>query len=158
MSAALRALRAAQSEREQSELRVAAARQNVDEHRRRSIVAPGVPVDAESLRWAHGYRVRLDEALVAEQQRCAALVEAERQAEQSVERARVALAECKGKVEVVQKRIDQAVKAQHNKAEAQAEESPQTAAVHAERASSTRYGNGVADREASDAIPTRPRS
>ncbi len=122
MSAALRALRAAQSEREQSELRVAAARQNVDEHRRRSIVARGVPVDAESLRWAHGYRVRLDEALVAEQQRCAALVEAERQAAQSVERARVALAECKGKVEVVQKRIDQALKAQRDKAEAQAEE------------------------------------
>ncbi len=122
LAAAVRQEQAAQRQRAQCEERERVASQRLLEHRALAAGRVREAVDADWLRAAHSYRQRLDAELSIEQQRVAEAKAVEARAASQLERERTALAEAKGRVEVVRKRIEAALKAQRDKAEAQAEE------------------------------------
>lgn len=122
LASAVNAHQSAQRARAQQELQLSAARDAVEAHREKSRVATAVTVATDWLRAAHAYRQRLVEAMQLEAQRLDEAHKAERHAQQACDAARLALAEAKGRREVVEKRIAAALKAQRDKVEAQAEE------------------------------------
>lgn len=122
MAKALRAHSEAQAWRAQCEQRRAEAREQREQFVRAQRVQQGARVDAASLSFAHGYRARLDELLLAAEQRVTEAMHKEAGARATVETARQALAEAKGRVEVVTRRIAAIVKAHREKIDAQVEE------------------------------------
>jgi hypothetical protein len=122
LASAVTAHQAAQRARAQQELQLASARDAVEAHREKSRVATAASVATDWLRAAHAYKQRLLEAMQLEAQRLDEAHKAERRAQQTCDAARLSLAEAKGRREVVEKRIAAALKAQRDKAEAQAEE------------------------------------
>lgn len=122
LAVAVRDEQRARAHRAQAEARRHEASQRLLEHRARAATRIGEAVDADWLCAAHSYRQRLDGELSIEEQRVADANAAEARAARQREQATAALAEAKGRVEVVSKRIEAALKAQRDKAEAQAEE------------------------------------
>lgn len=122
MAKALRAHSEAQAWRAQCEQRRAEAREERERFARSQRVATGARVDAASLSFASGFRARLDEQLRLAEQTVHEATQRESVALAAVDAARRALAEAKGRVEVVTRRIAAIVKAQRDKIEAQVEE------------------------------------
>lgn len=112
----------AKQAREHQELQRTTAQTALAAYRAAAASRMGAAVDADWLRAAHAYKQRLVEQLELEERRLADARTAEQQAHKRCEDARQALAEAKGRREVVEKRIQAAVKALQAKAEAQAEE------------------------------------
>jgi len=122
LASAVSAHQATQRARVAQELQLARAREAVQAYREKSRVATAVTVAADWLRATHAYRQRLVEAMQLEAQRLEEALRAERSTQQACDAARLALAQAKGRRELVERRIAAARKAQRDKAEAQVEE------------------------------------